>query len=219
LCAHIQFDPLTLSSSATQNAIFSFFVWCLWIQIRKLTSHVQRSKNFKELLMVAIPLLDDELTRLKSQWRLQILVYMTLDIILLLLFSIELQFIVFNRRECNCPIGPLLLFMFNTFVHLFSFLFGIAILNDSISQIESVAWKCSGWKIASHLRTPEQTIAVKDPEYGLLLLGLSCKKLHFKFGFLTIDWAFIWTVTSLVATIYGLTIPLLGSLGNDRVCT
>jgi hypothetical protein len=190
------------------------------MQTRKLLSRMQQqSDQFKPLLLETIPLLLNEHQRLKQQWRLQIVVYILLDIFILVAFSLELQFMIFNREICLVPIFPLLLFMFNVFVHLFSFLFGIAILNDSFSRIESAAWNHTGWKLTPNLRTPEQASALKDPEVGILLLGLSTNKLMFRIGPVTIDWAFIWTVSSLAATVYGLAIPTLGSLGNNRVCT
>ena len=209
-----------LTPVPNQNSVFSFFIWCIWMQTRKLLNRMQKqSDQFKPLLLENLPLLLNEHQRLKQQWRLQIIVYILLDIFILVAFSLELQFIIFNKGACLVPIFPLLLFMFNVFVHLFSFLFGIAILNDSFSKIESAAWSHTGWKIAPNLRTPEQASALKDPEVGILLLGLSTNKLMFKIGPVTIDWAFIWTVSSLAATVYGLAIPTLGSLGNNRMCT
>jgi hypothetical protein len=189
------------------------------MQVRKLLDRMRKdSKQFKQMLLEEVPLLISELETLKHQWRLQIIVYISLDILVLLAFSLELQFILFNRQECFVPVIPLLLFMFNVLVHLFAFLFGIAILNDSFSKIESAAWKQTGWKISPLVRTPEQMSAIKDPELGILLLGLSTNKLRFKIASVTIDWAFIWTVSGLAGTLYGLAIPTLGSLGNDRVC-
>lgn len=176
------------------------------------------ASQFKTLLIEGVPLLLNEHGRLKLQWRLQIVIYIVMDILILVAFSLELQFIIFNRAECYVATFPLLLFMFNVSVHLFSFLFGIAILNSSFSKIEGAAWHHTGWKIAPSLRTPEQSNFLKDPELGILLLALSTDKMLFRIGSVAIDWAFIWTVSSLAATLYGLAIPTLGSLGNNRVC-
>lgn len=189
------------------------------MQVRKLLARIRNdTSQFKQMLLHEVPLLINELETLKEQWRLQIIVYISLDVLVLLAFSLELQFILFNRQQCFVPIVPLLLFMFNVSAHLFSFLFGIAILNDSFSKIESAAWKNTGFKIPPLLRTPEQISALKDPELGILLLGFSTNKLRFKIGSVTIDWAFIWTMSGLAGTLYGLAIPTLGSLGKDRVC-
>jgi hypothetical protein len=189
------------------------------MQVRKLTSEMEKNNSqFKMLLIETIPKLINEQKHLKLQWRVQIVIYIALDVILLLCFSLELQFIIFNGRECRIASTPILLYMFNIFIHLFSFLFGIAILNNSFSSIEDAAWKYTGWKIAPHLRTPEQASACKDPEVAILLLGLSTNRILFRIGPAIIDWSFISTVSGLAATVYGLAIPSLGALGNDRVC-
>jgi hypothetical protein len=189
------------------------------MQVRKLVRAMDsNSGQFKALLVEAIPVLINEQKHLKQQWRLQIIIYIVLDVLLLTCFSLELQFIIFNGKECLIATTPILLYMANVFIHLFSFLFGIAILNDSLSSIEDAAWKCSGWRIAPHLRTPEQVSACKDPEVCILLLGLSTNKILFKIGPATIDWGFISSVSGLAATVYGLAIPSLGPLGEYRVC-
>jgi hypothetical protein len=210
-------NDLTLSSA--QNSVFGFYIWCIWMQARKLVGDMDsNSGQFKTLLVEAIPVLINEQKHLKLQWRVQIIIYIALDVLLLTCFSLELQFIIFNGKECLIATTPILLYMANVFIHLFSFLFGIAILNDSFASIEDAAWKHSGWRIAPHLRTPEQASACKDPEVCIMLLGLSTNKILFSIGPATIDWGFISTVSGLAATAYGLAIPSLGPLGEYRNC-
>lgn len=183
------------------------------MQVRKLISSMKRnSGQFKTALLESIPVLINETEHLKKQWRVQIVAYIALDVLILLSFSVELQFIIFQGRDdqgrdCLVAAVPLVLFMLNVAIHLGSFIVGIAILNDSFSQIESTAWRCTGWKLPSHERTPEQINSMKDPELGILLLGLSSHKMMFRIGPVTIDWAFIWTVITLAGTLYGLAIP------------
>ena len=178
------------------------------MQTRKLLNRMKQTPDqFKQTLLEAIPVLINETEFLKRQWRIQIIAYIALDIFLLLCFSIELQFIIFNKQACAVAVVPLILFMFNVLAHLFSFLVGIAILNDSFSRLESAAWRYTGWKIPPALRTPQQMNAMKDPEVGILLLGLSTNKMHFRIGPVAIDWAFISTVTGVAGTLYGLAIP------------
>ena len=178
------------------------------MQVRKLLNQMENDRTqIKAMLIKAIPILINETEHLKKQWRFQIVVYIGLDVFALLSFSIELQFIIANREECSVALVPLLLFIFNILTHLFSFLFAIAILNDSFSKIESAAWRCTGWKVHPQERTPEQISAMKDPEVGILLLGLATNKMYFRIGFVTIDWAFIGTVSGLAGTLYGLAIP------------
>ena len=189
------------------------------MQVRKLIGKMKKNNSqFKMLLLEAIPKLINEQKHLKLQWRVQIVVYIALDVLLLLCFSLELQFIIFNGKECRIATTPILLYMFNISVHLFSFLFGIAFLNDSFASIEDAAWNYTGWKIAPNLRTPAQCSACRDPEVAILLLGLSTDRVLFKIGPVVIDWAFIWTVSGFAVTVYGLAIPSLGALGNNRVC-
>lgn len=178
------------------------------MQVRKLTMSMERNRGaFKTALLEYIPVLINETEHLKKQWRVQIVAYIALDVLILLSFSIELQFIIFQGRECLVAVAPLVLFMLNVAIHLSSFIVGIAILNDSFSRIESIAWRCTGWKLPSHERTPEQMNSMKDPEIGILLLGLSTNRMMFRIGSVTIDWAFIWTVITLAGTLYGLAIP------------
>jgi hypothetical protein len=210
---------VALMRSSAQNTVFGFYIWCIWMQVRKLIGEMRANNSrFKTLLIEAIPKLINEQKHLKMQWRVQIIIYIVLDIVLLLCFSLELQFIIFNGSECRIATTPILLYMFNVFIHLFSFLFGIAILNNSFSSIEDAAWDYTGWKLAPHLRTPEQAAACKDVEVAILLLGLSTDRILFRIGPAIIDWSFISTVSGLAATVYGLAIPSLGALGNHRVC-
>jgi hypothetical protein len=178
------------------------------MQVRKLLNKMEKDRiNTKATLIEAIPILINETEHLKKQWRFQIVIYVVLDVLALLFFSIELQFIIANREDCSVALVPLLLFMFNIMAHLFSFLFAIAILNDSFSKIESAAWRYTGWKIPPQERSPEQISAMKDPEVAILMLGLATNKMYFRIGFVTIDWAFIGTVSGLAGTLYGLAIP------------
>jgi len=109
--------------------------------------------------------------------------------------------------------------MTNIFIHLFSFLFAIAILNQSFGDVESTAWRSSGFKLAPHLRTPAQVSALKDPEVCIILTGLSANKISFKIGPMTIDWALISTVSGVAASVFGLAIPSFGSIGSNRACS
>jgi hypothetical protein len=189
------------------------------MQVRKLLGRMDMdSHQFKELLLRAVPMLVAENEGLKKQWRNQIVIYIAFDILMLLGFSTELQFIVTRGSSCLVPLVPLLLFMGNIFIHLFSFLFAIAILNQSFQDVESTAWRCSGFKRAPHLRTPAQVSALKDPEVCIILTGLSNSKIAFKIGPVQIDFALISTVTGVAASVFGLALPSFDGLGSNRAC-
>lgn len=203
----------TLMEAVSHSCLFClYFLRTIFFCILQLlTAHTHS-------LALQLPMLVDENEILKKQWRNQIIAYIVLDILMLVAFAMELQFIVSDGTTCLVPIVPLLLFMTNIFVHLFSFLFAIAILNQSFGDVESCAWRCSGFKLAPHLRTPAQVSALKDPEVCIILTGLSANKISFKIGPVQIDWALISTVSGIAASAFGLAIPSFGSLGSNRAC-